>query len=42
MHADRWETTLAHTAATDGLSPCAAERLYRPELPAPALDYAPA
>jgi hypothetical protein len=42
MRADRWETTIAHTAATHGLSPCAAEQIYRPELLAPALEYAPA
>jgi len=42
MHADRWETTIEHTAATHGLSPFPAERVYRPELLAPALEYAPA
>ncbi len=42
MHADRWETTIAHTAATHGLSPFAAEQVYRPELLAPAVEYAPA
>jgi len=42
MHADRWQTTIAHTAATHGLSPFPAERVYRPELLAPALEYAPA
>jgi ABC-type nitrate/sulfonate/bicarbonate transport system substrate-binding protein len=41
MHADRWETTIEHTAATHGLSPFPAERVYRPELLAPALEYAP-
>ncbi len=41
MRADRWETTIAHTAATHGLSPFPAERVYRPELLAPALEYAP-
>jgi len=42
MHADRWETTIEHTAATHGLSPLAPERVYRPELLAPAIEYAPA
>ncbi len=46
MHADRWETTIEHTAATHGLSPLAPERVYRPELlapaAAPAIEYAPA
>jgi hypothetical protein len=40
MHADRWETTIEHTAATHGLSSFAPERLYRPELLAPAVEYA--
>ena len=40
MHADRWETTIEHTAATHGLSPFPAERVYRPELLAPAVEYA--
>ncbi len=42
MHADRWETTIAHTAATHGLSPFVAEQIYRPELLAPAVEYATA
>ncbi len=42
MHADRWETTIEHTAATHGLSPFAPELVYRPELLAPAVAYAPA
>jgi ABC-type nitrate/sulfonate/bicarbonate transport system substrate-binding protein len=42
MHADRWETTIEHTAATHGLSPFAAEQVYRPELLAPAVEYASA
>jgi ABC-type nitrate/sulfonate/bicarbonate transport system substrate-binding protein len=42
MHADRWETTIEHTAATHGLSPSPAERVYRPELLAPAVEYAAA
>ena len=42
MHADRWETTIAHTAATHGLAPLAAEQVYRPELLAPAFEYAAA
>lgn len=42
MHEDRWETTIEHTAATHGLSPFAAEQIYRPELLAPAVEYAAA
>jgi hypothetical protein len=42
MHADRWETTIEHTATTHGLSPFPAEWAYRPELLAPAVEYAPA
>jgi ABC-type nitrate/sulfonate/bicarbonate transport system substrate-binding protein len=42
MHADRWETTIEHTAATHGLSACPPERGYRPELLAPAIEYAAA
>ena len=42
MHADRWQTTIAHTAATHGLSPFPAERIYRPELLAPTVEYATA
>lgn len=42
MHADRWETTIEHTATTHGLSPFPAERVYRPELLAPAVEYASA
>ncbi|MDP8943272.1 MAG: ABC transporter substrate-binding protein [Actinomycetota bacterium] len=42
MDADRWETTIDHTAATHGLSPFAGERVYRPELLAPAVEYAAA
>ncbi len=42
MHAARWETTIEHTAATHGLSPFAAEQVYRPELLAPAVEYAAA
>ncbi|MDQ3357007.1 MAG: ABC transporter substrate-binding protein [Actinomycetota bacterium] len=42
MHADRWETTIEHTAATHGLSPFAGERVYRPQLLAPAVEYAAA
>lgn len=42
MHADRWETTIQHTAATHGLSPFAAEHTYRPELLAPAVEHAAA
>ena len=32
MDADRWEATIAYTAATHGLSQIAGERFYRPEL----------
>lgn len=39
MHADRWQTTIAHSVATHGLSPFAAEQIYRPELLAPAVEY---
>ena len=42
MDADRWDTTIEHTAATHGLSPSPAERVYRPELLAPAVEYAAA
>lgn len=42
MHASRWETTIEHTAATHGLFPFPPERVYRPELLAPAIEYAPA
>jgi hypothetical protein len=42
MRADRWETTIEHTAATHGLSSFPSKRIYRPELLAPAVEYAPA
>ena len=42
MHADRWQTTIEHTAATHGLSAFPAERILRPELLSPAVEYAPA
>jgi len=42
MHADRWETTIEHTAATHGLGRFEAELVYRPELLAPASEYASA
>ncbi len=45
MDADRWATTIEHTAATHGLSPFSPERVYRPELLAPAApvaEHAPA
>ncbi len=32
MDADRWEATIAYTAATHDLSQIAGERFYRPEL----------
>jgi len=41
MGADRWETTIEHTAATHGLSPFEPERVYRPELLASAVDSVP-
>ncbi|MDQ3647690.1 MAG: ABC transporter substrate-binding protein [Actinomycetota bacterium] len=40
MDADRWETTIAHTAATHGLSAFPPERVYRPELLASTVEYA--
>jgi len=42
MHADRWQTTIEHTAATHGLSAFPAEQVLRPELLVPAAEYAPA
>ena len=42
MHADRWQTTIEHTAATHGLSRFPIERVLRPELLAPAVEYTPA
>jgi len=42
MHADRWQATIEHTAATHGLSAFPAERVLRPELLVPAAEYAPA
>ena len=42
MHADRWQTTIAHTAATHVLSPFAAEQIYRPQLLVPTVEYATA
>jgi hypothetical protein len=42
MNADRWETTIEHTAATHGLSVLPAVRVYRPELLAPVVEYAAA
>jgi len=42
MHADRWQTTIEHTAATHGLSRVPAEQIMRPELLAPAVEYAAA
>ncbi|MGI8413384.1 MAG: ABC transporter substrate-binding protein [Solirubrobacteraceae bacterium] len=41
MDAHRWETTIEYTAATHGLSVFPAERLYRPELIASALEPSP-
>ena len=40
MHADRWQTTIEHTALTHRLSPFPAEWIYRPELLTPAAEYA--
>ena len=42
MDAERWRTTIDYTAATHGLSVFAGDRLYRPELLAPAMAYSPA
>ncbi len=42
MDAERWKTTIEHTAATHGSSPFPPELVYRPELLTPAADYAPA
>jgi hypothetical protein len=40
MNAERWETTIEHTAATHGLSAFSPELVYRPELLAGAVEYA--
>lgn len=40
MDADRWRQTIDYTAATHGLSVFEGERLYRPELLAPAREHA--
>jgi len=40
MDADRWRATIDYTAATHGLSRQEPDRLYRPELLAPAMEYA--
>lgn len=42
MDASRWEATIAYTAATHGLSTFPGERVYRPELLAPAAEQVPA
>ncbi len=42
MDADRWRATIDYTAATHGLSTFAPERIHRPELVAPAMEYAAA
>lgn len=38
MEMARWQKTIAYTAATHGLSIVPGERMYRPELVAPALE----
>lgn len=38
MDADRWERTIAHAAATHGLSTFPGERMYRPQLADPARE----
>jgi len=40
MNADRWRTTIEHTALTHGLSVVPEERFYRPELVASGLTHA--
>ncbi len=42
MDAEKWQETIDYTAATHGLSGFPGERLYRPELLAPAMAYSPA
>ncbi len=42
MDAEKWRETIDYTAATHGLSGFPGERLYRPELLAPAMAYSPA
>ena len=42
MNEPRWQETIDYTAATHGLSPFAGERIYRPELLAPARQFVPA
>ncbi len=42
MDAERWRETIDYTAATHGLPAYAGERIYRPELLAPALELAAA
>jgi len=39
MDAERWQATIDYTAATHGVSTFPGERIYRPELLAPALEY---
>ena len=39
MDADRWRQTIEYTAATHGLPAFPDERIYRPELLTPALEY---
>ncbi len=39
MDAERWQRTIDYTAATHGLANIPAERVYRPELLAPATEY---
>ncbi len=42
MEADRWQATIDYTATTHGLPALPAERIYRPELLAPARELSPA
>jgi len=42
MDSEKWQATIEYTAATHGLSAFAGERLYRPELLAPAPAYSTA
>ena len=42
MDAGRWQRTIEYTVATHGLANIPAERVYRPELLAPATEYMPA
>jgi ABC-type nitrate/sulfonate/bicarbonate transport system substrate-binding protein len=41
MAADRWQATIDYTATTHGLATFPGERIYRPELLAPAIECSP-